>query len=693
MKVLILGALLVACAGAARLNQTPMTRVAELLLDLQRGVEKDGVMEQKSYDKYACWCEKTLARKANDIAEGKETIASTQAEIEKLMGDLGSIGASVEALKADIADNLASQQEATEMRDKEFGEYSLERTESEQCIGALEAAIKVLTGAGTGKKGFLEVFQEAQVMGVVSGLRGILHKPAVEEILSGRDMETLKKFVQHPQGFTGSNAGALSAMQIANNPFGDYAPQSTQIQGILKGMYDAFTASLEKANAEEADQQKAYEKLMATKKKELETLQLTLEKTELDEAEKTKQLADARVELDETKEQLRADEVFFEATKAACKVKAGEWSERSRLRTEELNGIIQAIKLLTNKVANGVFRNATTTFLQVSTGASGASKAYARLKKLARSTHEARFAKLAVQVKMSGHFDEVIASIDAMIEVLRKEGMADIEHRDRCQGAENANKNEMADLAHAIEKANMSIDRMKDKVKTLDSEIFTLEGEISDTKDEMKKQLELRNNEVAEFRQALKDDAQGIVILDETIAVLSRFYKKNKIPLQLRQKDEPEYTNDPDKAPETSWEGGAYGGRKDETHGIIMIIGMLKEDLEHEMKIAREEDAEAEADYEKGRAAAQDMLDAQTSKKISKERERAALKMAINDKEGFKGQKEGDLGAEKDLEGTLRGDCDWIRTNFDSRAKKRQTELDGLQEAKGFLAGVETGGI
>jgi len=131
MKVLILGALLVACAGAARLNQTPMTRVAELLLDLQRGVEKDGVMEQKSYDKYACWCEKTLARKANDIAEGKETIASTQAEIEKLMGDLGSIGASVEALKADIADNLASQQEATEMRDKEFGEYSLERTESE----------------------------------------------------------------------------------------------------------------------------------------------------------------------------------------------------------------------------------------------------------------------------------------------------------------------------------------------------------------------------------------------------------------------------------------------------------------------------------------------------------------------------------------------------------------------------------
>merc|ERR1719192_606086 len=177
----------------------------------------------------------------------------------------------------------------------------------------------------------------------------------MKETMSNNDLEVVKKFIEHPDNFMG-HASTLSAMQIANNPFGDYAPQSTQIQGILKGMYDAFTASLEKANVEEAEQQKAFEKLMATKKKELETLQLTLEKTELDESEKTKKLADARVDLDETKEQLKADEIFFEETKAACKVKAGEWSERSRLRTEELNGIIQAIKLLTNKVANGVFR-------------------------------------------------------------------------------------------------------------------------------------------------------------------------------------------------------------------------------------------------------------------------------------------------------------------------------------------------
>merc|ERR1719410_3306802 len=279
-----------------------------------------------------------------------------------------------------------------------------------------------------------------------------------------------------------------------------------------------------------------------------------------------------------------------------------------------------------------------------------------------------------------------------MIEVLRKEAMADIQHRDRCQGAENANSNDMDDLNHEIEKSDKAIARMEDKEKTLENEIKALELQIEETKDEMQKQLDLRNEEVAQFRQALKDDADGVQILTETIAALTKFYKKNRIPLELRQKKgEPEYTNDPDKAPETIWEGANYGGRKDETTGIIAILGMLREDLENEMKIGRQEDDQNQAEYEKGRAAAQEMLDAQTAKKTEKEGELAELQQKKLDTEEYKGQKEGDLGAEKDLESALMKDCSWVKTHFDSRAEKRQKEIDGLQEAKGYLAGVETG--
>lgn len=45
----------------------------------------------------------------------------------------------------------------------------------------------------------------------------------------------------------------------------------------LRGMYDAFTADLEKDNVEEAESQKSFEEIMATKKEELATLEATLQ--------------------------------------------------------------------------------------------------------------------------------------------------------------------------------------------------------------------------------------------------------------------------------------------------------------------------------------------------------------------------------------------------------------------------------
>merc|ERR1712196_579145 len=100
----------------------------------------------------------------------------------------------------------------------------------------------------------------------------------------------------------------MSAAQISANPFGDYAPQSSQIQGILKGMYDAITADLEKDNVEEANAQKSFEELMATKKQELATLEATWEKQTKDDADAKDLLAKTKSNQDSTEEQLAADE-------------------------------------------------------------------------------------------------------------------------------------------------------------------------------------------------------------------------------------------------------------------------------------------------------------------------------------------------------------------------------------------------
>merc|ERR1719207_104766 len=143
----------------------PIAKVVVLIKELMSKIEGDSKMEQKTYDKFACWCEKTLARKAAAIDEAKEIIEKTQREIIELKGKLGELGATIKQLEKEIAENEEAQKEAIEIREKENEDYEAEKTEAEQCLGALESAIKVLSGAG---KAMLETLQEAQLLSVVA---------------------------------------------------------------------------------------------------------------------------------------------------------------------------------------------------------------------------------------------------------------------------------------------------------------------------------------------------------------------------------------------------------------------------------------------------------------------------------------------------------------------------------------------
>jgi len=67
------------------------------------------------------------------------------------------------------------------------------------------------------------------------------------------------------------------------------------------------------------------------------------------------------------------------------------------------------------------------------------------------------------------------------------------------------------------------------------------------------------------------------------------------------------------------------------------------------------------------------------------------LERTIYDTQEHQSQSAGDLEAEKDFKETLQKDCAWVKSHFEARSEKREAEIDSLQEAKGYLAGVETG--
>jgi len=74
---------------------------------------------------------------------------------------------------------------------------------------------------------------------------------------------------------------------------------------------------------------------------------------------------------------------------------------------------------------------------------------------------------------------------------------------------------------------------------------------------------------------------------------------------------------------------------------------------------------------------------------MSTKMELSELKTQLADVQESKDQKDKDLGEEKKMKLSLTKGCAWVKSHFKSRRDKRQAEIDGLIEAKNFLAGME----
>merc|ERR1719487_1318350 len=128
---------------------SPVERVVNLLKDLQTKVEADGEVEQQIYDKYACWCETTTARKAAAIEKAQEDLRALGQSILKFKAKVNVRTAEIAELEAAIKANEEEQEAATNVRTKENEAYMTETTEMKQAIAALQRATQVLVAGAS----------------------------------------------------------------------------------------------------------------------------------------------------------------------------------------------------------------------------------------------------------------------------------------------------------------------------------------------------------------------------------------------------------------------------------------------------------------------------------------------------------------------------------------------------------------
>merc|ERR1719498_980895 len=142
-------ALVFALLGLSVASASPVERIVKLLETLKAKTEGDGKNEQQIYDKYACWCEKTSTRKANDIVQAQEDLRALGQRILKLKGKIATRTAEIAELTQNIKDNEEEQERLTAIRQKQNAAWAEESAEVKQALAALQAAIGVLSKATT----------------------------------------------------------------------------------------------------------------------------------------------------------------------------------------------------------------------------------------------------------------------------------------------------------------------------------------------------------------------------------------------------------------------------------------------------------------------------------------------------------------------------------------------------------------
>jgi len=468
-----------------------------------------------------------------------------------------------------------------------------------------------------------------------------------------------------------------------------YTTQSGAISGILEEMYESFQRDLTSSTEEETQRQTDFDALSGTKSTDLALLTDTLTKKTKENGNDDKQLAEDEQERAETQEQLKTDKAFLETTLDACKNKANMWAERTRLRTEELAGINQAITILTSDEAKATFTGADTTFIQTSVRSTHVMKAVNALKKIGQKTGSIKLALIAAKAysTTTGHFDKIVSDVEKTIEDLRNEEKSDMDKKDYCESERHGANSKNEKLEYEKDELQKAIDRLDNRNVALDGDIATTEGEMTDLTAAMDAAKTLRNAETEEFKVALKDDTDAIMLITKAIESLSAFYENNEQSMSLvevRKHKQPEYAEDEDVAPASDFSAANSAGSQ--TSGVVGTLSMIKEDLENEMKTAREEEGAANDAYRKQLKESQDSMKAMESKintmneeKAANNKEIAALTKTHGDKDAEK------VATDAYLEG-LRPECDWIDANFVSRREARKEEIGGLETAKKALS-------
>merc|ERR1719428_2453028 len=257
---------------ASLTTANPIRKVVTMLQSMVKKVEAEGEKEKELYEKYMCYCKTGSADLGKSIGSAGDKIPDLEASIKEGESKNKQLKEEVATHQADRTAAKNAMSEATAIRKKEAAAYEKESSESKAdlaaTVGAKEAIAKGLGAA------FLQ-----------TPSAGVLRRVVKEQDLEDSDKQDVIAFLSGDES----------------------APGSSEILGILKTMEDEMSKDIADEKAAEDAAIKAYDELMASKKKEENALTKAIETKMARIGELAVEIVQMKNDLEDTAEALAED--------------------------------------------------------------------------------------------------------------------------------------------------------------------------------------------------------------------------------------------------------------------------------------------------------------------------------------------------------------------------------------------------
>jgi len=650
----------------AAAKNRPVSKVITLLKDMLKQLEKEAEEDEEIYDQLACWCETNDKEKTKSIADAENHIEDLTTKIEELTAGSARLNTEIKNLEKEVAENQNALDQATAIRQKELAEFNAEEKDLLQSISALASAVTVLSKHNAGA---LVQMPANHLNSIAATINYQLQKwsPLLKGVLKHSERKALAAFVQNPES-------ALIQHKAG------YAPQSGEIFGILKQMKESFETNLADTQKEEMQNQKAYDELKAAKEEEIAAGQEQIDAKTQELATTDEKNAQSKEDLEDTKNQLSADEEFLMMLKEKCSTTDAEWEERQKTRQMEMEACSKALAVLSSDDAHDLFtKTFNPSFMQMESKVQSErrNKAAQVLTEVAKKLNSPRLTALATRVRLDA-FVRVKKAIDDLTAQLLKEKEDEIKHKDFCVEEFNTNQLQTEKKEHEKEDLLALIEDLELQIKTLTSEIETLKSEITEMNVQMKRAGEDREKENQEFQQTVADQRASQKLLQAALNILKGFYEKKEAAFLQKQ------PAGPPPPP------GFKEYKKNESSGGVMgMIQQIINDAKAMETEAIRSEEDAQKAYEDFVKETNSSVEEKTKSMVNKAEEKAKsekdLTQANEDKEATLLE----LEQLSNYNAELHQSCDFVTKNFEIRQTARDEEIEALKQAKAILSGAK----